>query len=499
MKLSQLTKYQDIVIQCHDNPDPDTIGAGYALYKYFEEQGKRVRLVYGGHLKITKPNVCLMVEKLDIPLEHVQNLEIKELLITVDCQYGAGNVTRFEAPYVVVIDHHEEESREFDAKEIRQGLASTCTVVWQMFVEEGIDINKWYTVATALYYGLFTDSAGFSEVRHPFDKDMRDELRVDEALIRQLKNAVLTLSELEIAGMALIRHSYNVANKFVVVKAQECDPNILGFISDLAIQVDSVNVCLVYNQTIHGIKFSVRSCVKEVMANELANYLCDEMGSGGGNLDKAGGFINNKEFNEKNAHLNADEFFLRRLTNYYKSFEVIDAMDTIIDVSTFKTYKGEPVCTGMVPLCEVFPLNTTVCVRTIEGDIDLEITPNLYMLIGLRGEIRPITKEKFEENYVRLDEDLDLDFSYFPNARNKQGKVTFPLKEHTYKCRTKGESYVFAKALTKGAKLFTWWDRQRYIYGKPGDYLIVIKDNLRDIDIINKEVFEKRYKIYLDR
>ena len=31
MKLSELLKYDDIVIQCHDNPDADALSSGYAL------------------------------------------------------------------------------------------------------------------------------------------------------------------------------------------------------------------------------------------------------------------------------------------------------------------------------------------------------------------------------------------------------------------------------------------------------------------------------------
>ncbi len=493
MKLSELNEYQDIVIQCHDNPDPDTIGAGYALYYYFKERGRKVRLIYSGHLTITKPNVRLIVEELDIPLEYVKTVEIPQLLITVDCQYGASNVTHFEAPEVVVVDHHEQEIKDLDRKRIQVGLASACTVVWNMLMEQGVDVNRWPNVATALYYGLFTDSAGFSEVRHPLDKDMRDELKVDEALIRRLKNAVLTLSELEIAGMALIRHSYNLRNRFVVVKAKECDPNILGFISDLAIQVDSVNVCLVYNETIHGIKFSVRSCVKEVMANELASYLCQNIGSGGGHIDKAGGFINVRDFNRNNAHLNADEFFLRRLTKYYKSFDVIDALEYSLNKEDFMLYRKNPVVLGMVPLCDITLVGSTLCIRTIEGDINVQVEEGLYLLIGKKGEIRPIDKEKFQRNYKKIDGLCELEFNYFPTIRNKGGQVTLRLKDYIYSCVAEGNSYFYAKPLVKSVKLFPWWDRLRYIYGKPQDYLIISQEDNKDMDIIDKKTFLQTY------
>ena len=46
MKLTDLLEYDNITVQCHDNPDADAIGSGYALYKYFEHNGKNVRLIY---------------------------------------------------------------------------------------------------------------------------------------------------------------------------------------------------------------------------------------------------------------------------------------------------------------------------------------------------------------------------------------------------------------------------------------------------------------------
>ena len=50
----------------------------------------------------------LMVEKLHIPLEYQPQMEdtVDGLLITVDCQYGAGNVTKIPAEEIAVIDHH---------------------------------------------------------------------------------------------------------------------------------------------------------------------------------------------------------------------------------------------------------------------------------------------------------------------------------------------------------------------------------------------------------
>ncbi len=487
--------YSDIVIQCHDNPDPDTIGAGYGLYKFFQSKGKKVRLIYGGNLKMTKPNVVLLVNEFKIPLEYIKEIEIKELLITVDAQYGAGNITKFQADKIAVIDHHLSNIEGDEMTEIRSYLSSACTLVWDLLREENFPVNDHIDVATCLYYGLFTDTGGFAEIGHPLDKDMMESLIIDSNVIRKLKNSVITLSELEIAGMALIRHSYNELNKFVVVKAKECDPNILGFISDLALQVDSVYVCVVYNESGRGIKFSVRSCEKEIMANELAVFLADGMGSGGGHMEKAGGFINRKQYNDHHAHLNADEYFLSRLTKYYKSFDVIYSTYDHVDMGGMELYKKKPLPLGFVPLTDVVVDQTPIMIRTLEGDLDLLASDDIYVMIGIKGEVYPITKENFEKDFTVLQEKYDREFEYFPSIRNKQDSNSIKLQPFAKKCMAKIESYIYAKPLTKATKVFTMWDTEKYMYGVIGDYLAVKEDDPHDIFIVKKDIFPKTYDI----
>lgn len=493
MKLVDLKGYSDIVIQCHNNPDPDTIGAGYALYKFFESQGKKVRLIYGGTFKITKPNVRMIINEFKIPLEYVEDIDIEELLITIDCQYGAGNVAKFKAKEVAIIDHHLEEVTGIEKTEIRSFLSSASTLVWDLLREEGFNVNEHIDVSTGLYYGLFTDSGGFAEMAHPLDKDMQESLVVDNRIFRKLKNSVLTLSELEIAGMALIRHSYNEANKFALVRAGECDPNILGFISDLALQVDSVLVCVVYSESSLGIKFSVRSCENEIMANELAAFLAEDIGSGGGHRDKAGGFISKSDYNKTCAHLNADEYFLRRLTKYYKSFDVIYSKTDRVSMEGMKLYKNRALIVGFVPLAEVVADQTPIIIRTLEGDLDLLSSKDIYIMIGIKGEVYPITQENFEKNYCVLDGNYNKEFEYFPSIRNKQDSNVIHLQSIAKKCISKGESYIYAKPLKKATKVFTAWDGEKYMYGKINDYLAVRKDDEQEIYIIEQDVFRKTY------
>lgn len=294
MRLAELLAYNNIIVQCHDNPDADSIASGYGVYEYLKANNKNVRLIYGGRNAIRKSNLVMMVRELEIPIEHVRNMsEAKpaELLVTVDCQYGEGNVTRHPAETIAVIDHHRV-SRKLPALcEVRSNLGACSTLLWEMLKEEQYATNDNVNLATALYYGLYTDTGGFEEIFHPKDMELRDEANVDAALVTKLRNSNISIEELETAGAALLRCDYNEKYRFAVVKAGPCDPNILGIISDLVLEVDAVDVCLVFSVLPTGVKISIRSCIEEVRANELATKICMGIGSGGGHTIKAGGFL----------------------------------------------------------------------------------------------------------------------------------------------------------------------------------------------------------------
>lgn len=43
-------------------------------------------------------------------------------------------------------------------------------------------------------------------------------------------------------------------------------------------------------------------------------------------------------------------------------------------------------------------------------------------------------------------------------------------------------------------KVFTAWDEEKYMLGKEGDYLAVRMDDLHDIYIIEKSIFQRTYE-----
>ena len=88
--------------------------------------------------------------------------------------------------------------------EVRSNLGACSTVVRELLQSEGIDLNEDKRLATALYYGLMTDTNNFTEIFHPLDKDLRDDAVFERSMVTRFRNANLSLKELEIAGNALL-------------------------------------------------------------------------------------------------------------------------------------------------------------------------------------------------------------------------------------------------------------------------------------------------------
>lgn len=496
MRLSDLLVYDDILIQCHDNPDGDALASGYGIYYYFTQHGKKPRFVYAGKFPLHKSNLVLMVKELNIPIEYLSSSEISEiektggpeLLINVDCQYGEGNVTKIPARNVAVIDHHQlGKSEPPKLFRIVPGLGACATLVYQMLGEEGINIGDDEVLSTALYYGLMTDTNNFSEVNHPLDRNLQDDANYRRNLIKIFKNANVSLEEIKIAGSALYNYSFNEANNYAVIEAQPCDPNILGLISDMILEADVVNSCLVYCIQPFGTKISVRSCIKEIKADELADYITDGVGSGGGHLDKAGGFM-------KLVGDDARTLINERMEKYYSETEIIDVEDYVADISECKKYTKLPFELGYVRGLDVAKEHQMVVVRTLEGDQVISIEKDTYIMIGIQGEIYPITEDKFNVKYNRLDGEYVSNFEYNPELIDGDTGTRINLLEKAHKCVSTGLGNIYARELDHRVKIFTAWDRERYYLGKPGDYLAIREDDLNDVYIIAGSIFPVTYR-----
>ncbi|MDR3322609.1 MAG: hypothetical protein LBS89_00185 [Zoogloeaceae bacterium] len=328
-------------------------------------------------------------------------------------------------------------------------------------------------------------------MRHPLYRDLADFMPANNTIMKQLKHSELTVDELGVVSQAL--SSSRLVGNMGVLRARPCDPNILGFSSDVARQVDQFACCIVYCPLSTGLKLSIRSTVREVMANELAAFLTRETGSGGGTMEKAGAYLSFASIEKIAPGLSPDDYLLERIRKYQENFDLVYCEKHSIDFSAAKRFKKLRLPLGFAPTTDVFPEGTPLCVRTLEGDLDIVAAREIYIMIGIAHEVYPIRREKFERQYARLDMDYVSDAEYPPSIIDKIRGEKKSLLPFTKVCQPGAESAIRALPLEKDTKVFSHWDREKYFLGRVGDYIAAPENDFGDVYIINREIFAKTY------
>ena len=504
--LKDLLTYDHVIIQCHDNPDPDAVASAFALYIFLTEQGKNVQIVYSGSSEIVKTNLLLMKNELKIQMRFIKGSDeslifengMKSILVMVDCQYGAGNVKKLSAGEVAVIDHHAKEMTEPPLSDIRPYLGSCSTLVWRLLCDAGFDFKNHHDVGTALYYGLYTDTNSLSEISHPLDMDLRDSIKYDKGLIKRLSNSNLSIIDLTIAANTLKNRSICENINCAVFEAEPCDPNILGFTGDLALQVDNIDVCIIFCRLDGVLKLSVRSCIREVMANELVEKICRGIGSGGGHNSKAGGSISLDKLDELSIG-NPSKFLLERLKRYFEEYDHIYCGNLGINTDKLEKYCKKAIPIGFVRSADVFPMGTELVIRTLEGDTHITSDPDIYIMVGIYQEVWPIKRVKFEASYYELDspyrqdEQFKSENQYEPTVKDRIQGEAVSLLPFIRSCVPTGENIIYVKKLERRTKVFTTWNLEAYMFGDIGDYLAVRGDDINDAYVIEESIFHKTY------
>lgn len=314
--LQQFLAYKSICIQCHNNPDADTLASAFGLYCYFKEHGIAIEIIYSGAEQIKKYNLKYMIMQCKIPIRYVEVLPETQLLLIVDGQYGAGNVARFDSTTVAVVDHHIQSMEAHPHVLIKSNYQSCSTVVWELLEDEGYCVKENEVLRIALLYGLFTDTSSFYDLYQEKDMEMRMTLSGDFPLFETLTKSNMTVAELMIASDAMQEHYFDPQKRFAIVSAMRCDPVIMGIIGDFMIQVDVISVNFCYTAVDNGYQISIRSCEDRIPANLLATFLCDGIGSGGGHAKKAGGRISAERFAEKYGSIELFDFVNQKLSEF---------------------------------------------------------------------------------------------------------------------------------------------------------------------------------------
>lgn len=295
--LTLLSEFDQVVIVSHDNPDPDAIASGWALYTLIEQTlAKRVCLVAGG--AIVRAENRHLVDLLSPPIELVSSIEIPRsaAAVLVDCSLNNTHqlLTRESILPVAVIDHHEIQNgrASLPFQDIRPNTAASATIassyLRQQNVEPGVKL------ATALLYAIRTETRGSGAHYSRLDRAMVLWLsrRSDPELLAEIENAPLSRSYFGDLVLAM-QNTYLYDDAALCFLPRAAGAEIVGEVADLLIRCEGVRRVLCGAVVRGDLLVSVRTKTGGDNATKLVQETLSGLGHGGGHAHRAGGKVPN--------------------------------------------------------------------------------------------------------------------------------------------------------------------------------------------------------------
>ena len=286
-----------LLVLTHTNPDPDSLASAMGL-RYLAKQRFGIDSDFGLSGRIMRAENQEMVRSLGMELTPIEELDpdAYDCLAVVDTQPGFGHTVLPEGRSIdVVVDHHvgPDGSSQCAAKgflDVRTDVGATSSLVTSYLVDAGLDIPT--EVATALYYGIKTDTADLS--RNVSELDELAYATLWPKLDRE-KLASISSPELPPQYFLALRQALNNVRIYrnVVLSSlgQIETPEMVAEVADLLLRLKDQDVVFCGGEVGDTYFVSVRTQVGKRDAYGLIKDALSGEGSFGGHGSVAGGCV----------------------------------------------------------------------------------------------------------------------------------------------------------------------------------------------------------------
>ena len=253
-------------------------------------------------------------------------------------------------------------------------------------------------------------------------------------------------------------------------------------------------------------RFLFFSDTKKVRAIEYMDYMISEFGLVKGNAFAASGQISSAVWKVQMSGMDMGdtmEYCLERAASYHTEIQIIEAAAFGIGqagyIRSLPQYVKKKIPWAYVKSTDITSEGQQFEIRSLENESGIVLTahPDVYIMIGCRGEAYDITREKFERTYESTEDVLDvfeqmLDF--IPEARLLTNGEYVSLDDLAHLCYPRQGNAIYAVCLKERTKVFPENGTQEYYLGRPGDYMAVREEDLTDIYIIQRDIFRQTYE-----
>jgi len=291
-----LSDTRKLLLLTHTNPDPDSLGSAVGLaHLAITKFGVECAFALSG--RIMRAENQEMVKCLEIPLAPMRDMRVAgfDRLAVVDTQPGFGHTLLPEGRAIdIVIDHHEGPESTPDPApvftDVRTDVGATSSLVTSYLVAAGVEIPA--RVATALYYGIKTDTADLSRNVSEVDEVAYAHLAT---LLDRQKLAAISSPALPPEYFAALRQALN--NVRIYENVVLCSlgrikaPEMVAEVADLLLRFEDKDMVFCGGEVGDTYFVSVRTEYGTVDAFGLIRDALAGEGTFGGHGSVAGGSI----------------------------------------------------------------------------------------------------------------------------------------------------------------------------------------------------------------
>jgi nanoRNase/pAp phosphatase (c-di-AMP/oligoRNAs hydrolase) len=284
-----------LLIVMQDHPDPDAIASAAGLRTLANGMASlQCSLAHGG--VIGRAENRALAKYLSLNLHRLGDIDTGryDLVALVDTQPRTGNNSLPEdlVPHIV-IDHHpiKNNTRRSPFTDIRSRYGATATIIYEYLEASGLGIDV--VLATALLYGIRSDTQDLGRECTKADIDALLTLypKANKRMLSRIQRERVPNSYYQLLSKAL--NSAEIYGNTVVAGLGPTDnPDMMGEVADFLLRREHTNWVLCYGFHNRKALFSLRTTDDATDAGQIAKFIVNGHGTGGGHNAYAAGQIN---------------------------------------------------------------------------------------------------------------------------------------------------------------------------------------------------------------
>lgn len=322
--LKVLDPGRPVLIQTHDFPDHDAVGAAYGLCELLLRNGYNCSMTYGG--LIQSISLAAMLDRLDIEMTPFAEAcaDSSYQTVVVDGSPGGGTVRTVAGTLTAIIDHHPAwKAISSPFIDLGVGIGSCSAMIWTYWQESGEVPDR--TTSTALLAGIQLDTDFLSRRVSKTDLDAHYDLffRGNPELAREVVRTALSVDQLAEIGRAF--SSFQIRDSILLTEVHgDYSSELLSVLADFLLRLQEITFVVVVE--IHGTEYhlSARTRDRAIDTGYIVRKVLSGIGSGGGHPHMAGGVIDPALYPGADAFL---RLFADRIAAYRSTHEADDQTD----------------------------------------------------------------------------------------------------------------------------------------------------------------------------